>query len=110
MDGITVTRHESFEQVVLQLFGLIAILMIYTMARLILIHALYVDGGLVDARRLSFRTLSYLDTRHGAGEGHRVGRVASEPTGGHQDGDHSSRYTLLHEQDNVVITSQWDKW
>ena len=86
-----VTARESFEQVVLQLLGLVAVLMIHAMARLILIHALYVDGGLANARRVSFRALSYLDTRHGAGEGHSVRRVASEPTGGDQDGDHSSK-------------------
>ena len=86
----------SFMQIALQLIAIIILLIIHTMAHLYLIDAIWFYCVPVNPRRISIRSLSYSDTRHGQGESYRVRRVASEPTGSDQGGDHSSKYALMH--------------
>ena len=89
-----VVERDVVTEVLLQITAIIMLLIPHMTAHLFLIEALYDYFDPDNRRRVSVDTLSAGDLRHGQGEGNGVRRVASEPSHGDEDGDHSSTCAL----------------
>ena len=98
-----VADRDIVTEVLLQITAIIMLLIPHMTAHLFLIESLfdYFDPDI--RRRVSVRSLSAGDIRHGEGEGNGVRRVASEPSHGDEDGDHSSTCALTQNFTQLII-------
>ena len=89
-----VADRDIVTEVLLQITAVIMLLIPHMTAHLYLIEALYDYFDPDNRRGVAVRSLSAGDIRHGQGEGNGVRRVASEPSRGDEDGDHSGTCAL----------------